>query len=142
MQMIAAGMAMTTDVVTVLDAPCGVGRASIWLASQGHSVTGVDLGNGALELARDLADEAGVFLIFELRDVFAMPYEDTFFDATLCFRLLHHFDNAKIRGRLIDELCRVSRRYVLISRITPVSITSIRRRLRFLLTGKPIKQYP
>lgn len=142
MAMIEDAMRHVQGVSRILDAPCGVGRASIWLAQQGHTVTGIDLGDAALQLAATLAAEARVHVAFERQDIFDLPYSDKAFDATLCFRLLHHFESPALRSRLIDELCRVSGKYVLISRISPVSVTSLRRRLRFLISGKTIKQYP
>lgn len=141
MAMIDEAMRHVHGVSTLLDAPCGVGRASIALARKGLQVTGVDLGEAALQLAASLAAEAGVEVRFERHDLFALPYADRSFDATLCFRLLHHFESPALRARLLDELCRVSARHVLVSRISPLSVTSMRRRLRLLLTGKPIKQY-
>lgn len=142
MMMVSAAMAKVENTMTVLDAPCGVGRVSIWLAAKGYHVTGVDLGSAALVLARQLARDAGVEAEFESQDLFKLPYEDRKYDATLCFRLLHHFEDAAVREQLIRELCRVSDRYLLISRITPASFTSLRRVVRLRLTGKPIKQYP
>ena len=141
MAMIEDAMRHVRGIATLLDAPCGVGRASIALARMGLQVTGVDLGEAALELAESLAAEAKVPVRFERHDLFALPYADRAFDATLCFRLLHHFESPAVRGRLLDELCRVTGRYMLVSRISPLSVTSMRRRLRLLLTGKPIKQY-
>lgn len=142
MAMIEEAMGYTQGITRMLDAPCGVGRASIWLARQGIEVTGIDLGDAALGLAATLAAEAGVRAVFERQDIFALPYADKAFDATLCFRLLHHFESPALRSRLIDELCRVSDRYVLISRISPISVTSMRRRMRLWWSGKPVKQYP
>ena len=60
MAMIEEAMRHVHDVSTLLDAPCGVGRASIALARRGLQVTGVDLGEAALELAASLAAEAKV----------------------------------------------------------------------------------
>ncbi len=142
MAMLAKAFAKTKDIHSVLDAPCGVGRASIWLAQQGREVTGIDLGKAALKLAGELAQEAGVKISFASHDIFALPFANKQFDATLCFRLLHHFESEELRARLIAEMCRVSDRYVVMSRISPHSVTSWRRRLRFKLFGKPIKQYP
>lgn len=142
MSMVSAAMDKLENTMTVLDAPCGVGRVSIWLASKGYHVTGVDLGNAALILARQLARDAGVEATFESQDLFKLPYQDRRYDATLCFRLLHHFESPAVREQLIAEICRVSDQYLLISRITPTSVTSLRRVLRLWLTGKPIKQYP
>lgn len=141
MMMVSAAMSHVENAMTVLDAPCGVGRVSIWLAGKGYHVTGIDLGNAALILARQLARNAGVEAAFESQDLFKLPYQDRSYDATLCFRLLHHFENPVVREHLIRELCRVSDQYLLISRITPASVTSLRRLLRLWLTGKPVKQY-
>ncbi len=142
MAMLADAFAHAPGIHRVLDAPCGVGRASIWLAQQGHEVTGIDLGEAALSLARELAEKDGMKVQFESQDIFALPYENAHFDASLCFRLLHHFESKALQSRLIGEICRVSARFVVISRITPSSFTSLRRRLRKMLTGKAIKQYP
>lgn len=142
MAMLADAFAHVKDVQTVLDAPCGVGRASIWLAQQGKQVVGIDLGEAALSLARELAEKDGVSVSFESHNIFELPYGDGHFDATLCFRLLHHFESEALQQRLIAEICRVSSRYVVISRISPTSFTSLRRRLRKILSGKDIKQYP
>jgi 2-polyprenyl-3-methyl-5-hydroxy-6-metoxy-1,4-benzoquinol methylase len=142
MAMIEQGFGLTQGVKSALDAPCGVGRASIWMARNGISVTGIDMGNAALNLAGELAEKAGVAPTFEKQDIFALPYADRSFDASFCFRLLHHFECAELQSRLISELCRVADKYVLISRITPLSYTSLRRRLVNRLFGKPVKQYP
>lgn len=142
MGMLVQAFAKIPNIHKVLDAPCGVGRASIWLAQQGHEVTGIDLGQAALTLAGELAAKAGVSVDFASHDIFALPYKEREYDATLCFRLLHHFESEALRARLIAEMCRVSDRFVVMSRITPHSITSMRRRLRFKLSGKPVKQYP
>ena len=48
MAMIEEAMRHVQGVTRMLDAPCGVGRAAIWLAQQGINVTGVDLGDAAL----------------------------------------------------------------------------------------------
>ncbi len=142
MAMLVKAFAKTKDVKKVLDAPCGVGRASIWLAQQGKQVTGIDLGEAALALAKELAEKAGVNAQFESQDIFALTYADKAFDATLCFRLLHHFESEALQARLIAEICRVSDRYVVMSRISPTSFTSLRRRLRRVFSGKAVKQYP
>ncbi|HOD80475.1 MAG: putative methyltransferase YcgJ [Planctomycetes bacterium ADurb.Bin126] len=114
---------------TVLDAPCGAGRATVLLARHGYEVTGCDLGDGAVEVAGRAVAEAGVQARVEKADIEHLPYADASFDAILCFRMFHHFPTPDIRSRVVAELCRVASRYVLISYLEPLSWTSLRRRL-------------
>lgn len=129
-------------VKSVLDAPCGVGRISAWLARQGHEVTGVDLGEAAVRLSRDLLAEEGLAAALSVQNIMAMDFAERQFDCCICFRLLHHFRDRQDKARLIRELCRVSSRFVVISYFSTRSLTTLKRRLRQQITGKPLKQYP
>lgn len=141
MALIEKGLRSLDDSVrTVLDIPCGVGRASIYLAERGFEVTGADLGQGAVDVARKQVREAGSSATIEPNDIESMSYDTDAFDAILCFRLYHHFPDEGIRARVIRELCRVADRYVLISYLSPASYTSIRRKLAHRLRGKRSKQ--
>ena len=144
MQMVAEAMGMlpANAVASVLDAPCGVGRLSLWLGQKGYEVTAVDLGESAVSLTRELLAEHAVPADVRCGDIFHLPDADAAFDAVVCFRLLHHFANTSDQQALIAELCRVSAKYVVISYFSPYSITSLRRKLRKLLRGIPVKQYP
>ena len=127
MQLIERALQALPPLHSVLDAPCGVGRASMLLAARGYAVTGVDLGEGALLAARSAVAEADADVIIERADLEQLPYADVGFDACLCFRFIHHLPTDALRQRIIAELCRVSRKYVLISYLSPVSVTSLRR---------------
>jgi ubiquinone/menaquinone biosynthesis C-methylase UbiE len=48
-------------------------------------------------------------------DVLALPFTDSVFDSVLCIRLLHHRYSDAERQRILCELARVSRRFVIIS---------------------------
>jgi len=144
MRMVATAFAMLPEgqVKTVLDAPCGVGRLCLWLARQGYDVTGIDLGEAAVELTRETLAAEGLHARVELQNVMSLDFNDREFDCSICFRLIHHFQEWEHKERLIRELCRVSGSYVIISYFSPLSVTSLRRKLRKSLTGKPLKQYP
>ena len=122
---------------TFLDSPCGAGRATIMLARRGYMTTGVDLGEGAVTVTRRKVKEANLAANIEKADIENLPYGEDAFDATLCFRLYHHFPNDQVRRRMISALCRVSKKYVLISYFSPLSPTSISRKLRKALFNKP-----
>ncbi|MXZ02434.1 MAG: class I SAM-dependent methyltransferase [Chloroflexi bacterium] len=57
----------------VLDLCCGQGRHSIALAKTGLSVTGVDLSEEMLAIARSTADEAGAILTLHQADMRHLP---------------------------------------------------------------------
>jgi SAM-dependent methyltransferase len=54
-----------------IDLGCGVGNYSVWLASRGFDVTGVDISDAAIELARTRAEGAGVSCEFRSADLIA-----------------------------------------------------------------------
>lgn len=141
MALIARGFAEVSGVKRVLDAPCGVGRATLWLAQQGYEATGIDLGAGAVAIAAKAVAAENIAAKILQDDIEQMKFADRSFDATLCFRLIHHFPTPEIRERVIAELCRVSDRYVLISYLSPWSPTSVRRRLRRTLFGTHDRQH-
>lgn len=144
MKMVEEAMAMLpkAGVNSVLDAPCGVGRLSLWLGQQGYQVTAVDLGEAAVSYTQQLLAGNNIEADVSSQNIFKLPFGDKQFDAAVCFRLLHHFDASADQQALIAELCRVSGGYVVISYFSPYSITTLRRKLRRRLTGKPVKQYP
>jgi SAM-dependent methyltransferase len=141
MQLIARAFGDLEDVRYVLDAPCGVGRATIWFASNGYRAMGVDLGEGAVAVAKTEAANANIEADILKADISNLPFGNQIFDATLCFRFIHHFQSEAFRDAVIQELCRVSKRYVLISYLSPWSITSLRRSVKRNLLKKPERQY-
>ena len=141
MRMIQRALPLLGNCHSILDAPCGVGRATIMLAAQGYRCTGMDLGAGALEVAREQARGVASAARFEAGDIEKMPYTARQFDALLCFRLYHHFPDEATRERVIAELCRVADRHVLLSYLSPLALTSIRRTLKERLFGEVSTQY-
>lgn len=127
--------------ISILDAPCGVGRATIYLAQKGYATTGIDLGDGALKIAREQVALAGVTAQIDKGDLLNTPYSNHHFDAVLCFRFFHHLPTPTHRQQIVRELCRVSQRYVLISYLSKWSATSIKRQLKERFTGKKSLQH-
>ena len=70
---------------TVLDAGCGEGRNSIYLAKQGFRVYGIDIASPAVETGKRWVESEGLMEVVDLRvgDVTKLPYEDNFFDAAV-----------------------------------------------------------
>lgn len=70
----------------VLDAACGTGRHSRWLALQGHKVVGVDSSPEMLAVARAKVPEAE----FELGELHDLPVDKGEFDLVVCTLALTH----------------------------------------------------
>lgn len=65
---------------TALDVGCGEGADSIWLASRGWTVTGVDVSQAALDRAARQAADAGVHITWQQADVTAWDPAPAQFD--------------------------------------------------------------
>src|SRR4051794_3724411 len=86
----------------ILDAACGTGRHSAWLAGRGHDIVGVDASSAMLAKARARLPRAR----FELGDLVALPLPDGSVDAALCALALVHLLDLR---PAMAELARVVR---------------------------------
>jgi SAM-dependent methyltransferase len=62
----------------VLDLCAGNGRHAVAMALRGYRVTGIDIGPGAVSLARETAKNLGLSVDFRLLDVKNISFEDAF----------------------------------------------------------------
>lgn len=86
----------------VLDAACGVGYGSAYLAEHGSDVLGIDIDEAALAYAR--VHYAGPRTRFERMDVCALELPDASVDAVCSFETIEHLDDPE---RAIAEAARV-----------------------------------
>jgi len=86
----------------ILDAACGSGRHSAYLAERGHAVTGVDQSPEMLDLAREKVPRGR----FVPGDLTSLPLDDASVDAALCALALVHVADVR---QAIAELARVVR---------------------------------
>jgi SAM-dependent methyltransferase len=92
----------------VLDIGCGLGDNAIYLASRGHSVTGLDGSPAAIEEARRRAAAVGVTVTFDVADATDLSgYEDRF-DTVVDSALYHCLDDEG-RQSYIAGLYRATR---------------------------------
>jgi SAM-dependent methyltransferase len=87
---------------SVLDAACGTGRYSMYIAERGHRVTGVDQSEDMLKIARVKLPQAD----FHLADLSALPVSDASVDAVVCGLALVHLPDL---APAMHEFARVLR---------------------------------
>ena len=76
----------------VLDVGCGLGDNAIFLARQGHQVTGIDAASTAIEQARSRARQAGVDVAFAVADAGSLAEFEGPFDSVLDGACYHCLD--------------------------------------------------
>jgi O-antigen biosynthesis protein len=86
----------------VLDAGCGVGYGTAYLARAARRVIGVDVSDDAISYARTrYGDDEVEFLV---ADVLDLPFEERSFDTVCSFEIIEHVTDAE---RFVAELARV-----------------------------------
>jgi len=75
----------------VLDAGCGTGQLSIFLALGNRYVTGIDLSQNSLDKANNFKNHFGIDnVIFENQNIFDIILKPESFDYVFCNGVLHH----------------------------------------------------
>jgi len=92
----------------VLDAGCGTGNTSIYLAALGREVTGIDFVESALEKARAKASERGLNVRFLRRDAMTLADWDESFASVIDSGLFHVYEG-EARDLYVRGLRRVLR---------------------------------
>jgi cyclopropane fatty-acyl-phospholipid synthase-like methyltransferase len=76
----------------VLDIGCGEGIYSIYLASKGFEVLGIDFSENAIKIAKQNAEKAGVDIRFEVMDLKDLMELNEKFDFVLEWAILHSIE--------------------------------------------------
>lgn len=94
----------------VLDPGTGPGHHAIYYASKGYSATGIDGSAGAIERARENAQNAGVSVNFELADATKLDGFDGRFDTVVDCAFYHTFSTEpELRASYVEALRRATR---------------------------------
>jgi SAM-dependent methyltransferase len=123
----------------LLDIPCGGGRVSGPLAAAADLLLQADVSLGQVLMARQIMGSQGHVAWFTT-SAFMIPLKDGAVDAAICNRLTHHLPSAAELERLIQELLRVSTRFVVLSYCDHNSFKSLGRRLRGKHPGHTLRR--
>ena len=121
------------------DLPSGVGRLGDVLAQVADRVILADSSPIMLEIAKkDLGEGKYQYLQTNAEQI-DLPTAGV--DLVFCHRLLNHIPDPEGRARIVKELARISRRYVVISCYPPSIRTRIKLAVRRLIgSSKPARQ--
>jgi ubiquinone/menaquinone biosynthesis C-methylase UbiE len=116
----------------VLDVCCGDGVLAIAAAARGAQVTGVDISQGMLDVAKERAASQGVVLRLQQADARALPFPDASFDVALAMTSLCMVTDAEAA---VKEMARVvvPGGRVVIGELGRLSLWAIWRSLRRML---------
>ncbi len=122
----------------ILDIPSGGGRLSPGIAPHADLIIEADIALGQILYgSRKPALETPQ--LWMTASAFHIPLRDNAVDGTVCPRLNHHLPSAAERERLIEELLRVSRRFVVMTFFDYHSFKNWWRRARAPFNKKPPK---
>lgn len=120
-----------------LDMCCGTGRITEELLKLGLCVTGGDVSEEMIQVAEKRCERFGNQVAFEKMDLDQLALPDNTYDLVVCVKLLHHFAHP-VRARILRELARVSRAYLLVSMSYSSPFYQVRRAVKRLLhSGVP-----
>jgi ubiquinone/menaquinone biosynthesis C-methylase UbiE len=122
----------------LLDLPCGGGRLSPQISAFTDLIIEADIAKGQV-LYGMRTSSVSVPQVWMTASALHIPLQDNTVDGVVCARLCHHLPTQAERERLVTELLRVSRRFVVVSFFAPFSIMDFLRRVRRPFNRTPVK---
>jgi 2-polyprenyl-3-methyl-5-hydroxy-6-metoxy-1,4-benzoquinol methylase len=107
---------------TVIDIACGTGSLSVELSKHARHVTGIDLSDGMIVIAKRTANKLNICNIsFEVMDAGSLCiFPDGKFDVAVTTMSMHQFDPA-LAIKVLREMKRVARRVIIADYNCPMS---------------------
>lgn len=119
----------TIPPASILDLPCGTGRLSLYLSRRGYQVTGMDISREMIDRAEEKIRRYQLESIFRVAvgDAETLPYPADSFTTCVSLRLFGHTP-PPVRQRIIGELKRVSRRFLILGYYHRCTLQNLLRR--------------
>nr|BAI63280.1 putative SAM-dependent methyltransferase [Streptomyces sp. SNA15896] len=126
----------------VFDPGCGTGETSLYLASKGHTVTGVDFSATAIATARRKAEERGLDVTFEVADILEDGGKSGLYDTVIDSGTARMFDSETLAtyAAALHRLCRPGA-YAYVLALTQSGMEDLTARLAEEIDGIP-KEVP
>lgn len=116
-----------------IDVPCGTGRFRTLMKNHTAELLSMDASHEMLAAAVSQPQVQA--------SAHKLPLVDSAVDFILCSRLLHHFETSAERLTVLQELARVSKRWIVLSYFDSANFQAWRNRLRGKFRGRfPISQ--
>lgn len=122
----------------MLELPCGGGRMTPAFADATDFVIEADIALGQIRYAR-ATSKISTPRAWMTASAFHIPLRDDSVDGAICIRLAHHLPTDAERARLLRELLRVSRRFVIVTFFDRNSLKNLTRGLRHPFKPRPRK---
>jgi SAM-dependent methyltransferase len=125
----------------VLDLPCGCGRHLPLLKKLGYRITAADSSVYMLTEACYYTGPHGENCIdkmdnFHIVNIFETPFPNNHFNAIVCNRLFHHFNEPEIRQQALVELRRICSGPIIVSFFCNFSIDALTSELSDMVRGR------
>jgi ubiquinone/menaquinone biosynthesis C-methylase UbiE len=121
---------------SILDMPCGGGRLSPALANATNHIVEMDLSLGQLIYGRENSS-VPIPRTWIRGSGFEIPLQDGSVEGAACIRLSHHLYSMEEKEKLLSELIRVTRSFVIFSFVDRGAPKFVLRRWRDRLAGRP-----
>ncbi len=94
---------------------CGTGRFIPKLTEKGYRVIASDISPQMIDYARSKLADCRDIISFEIDDMEKLKYEDKSFDCTLLIRFMHLVEDEEIRVKILKELKRVTKDWLIVT---------------------------
>jgi 2-polyprenyl-3-methyl-5-hydroxy-6-metoxy-1,4-benzoquinol methylase len=130
-----------TPIHKALDLPCGTGKLAPVFSHFDFGVVAADISRQMMDVAAAEYQGSPGFAGFIQTDASATKLVREDFDLVVCLRLLHRVPD-EVRTTILTELCRISRKHVIVSVGLTNGLQEFRRKLRQTVTGALTVPYP